>query len=719
MKLHVAFLWHMHQPLYLDPRRGRFSMPWVRLHGLKAYHDMLTSIEEVPGARATFNLVPSLLFQIQAYLNGGTDAFLDMSRIPAGDLDGPSVDFILTHFFSCHWPTMVAPYPRYVQLLNLRGREYSPARAQDARRSFSRQDLLDLQVWFNLTWIGYTGRRDPFVQGLFQKGRLFTEEEKGKLLDFHLEYLGRLIPRYTDLWNRGHIDITTTPFYHPILPLIFDTDIAARANPGVRLPPRFSYPKDVAVQLDRARRFCSKTFGSAPTGLWPSEGSVAPEVVPFVVDAGFSWMATDESVLFSSLDHHGPECLFQPYRFEFEGKAVDMVFRHHELSDLIGFVYKGNDPHVSVSDFIGRLHEILDRTRTLLRFPFVAVILDGENPWEYYPDGGEAFLAGLYAKIDKDPDLELVTITDYLSAHPPSKTLQRLHSASWINNDFGIWIGGEEENKAWQLLGEAREAIERFRLENPGDTRADKAFEFVLAAEGSDWFWWYGDKFATDYAYEFDELFRANLQGVYIALDLPVPPALFDPVRRPRPARPAVLPLAFIHPTIDGRLSYYWEWAGAGVLPLDDKGETMHKGEGRISELAYGFDPTWLYLRIKARESFSAWNGQERLIVRLTSRDHVVSIGCGLREGDSQAWECHVTRDSEELSVMETGVRWAVGDVMEIAIPFALLAAGVHDEVMVTLEMELNGLVQDRWPSEGYISVMVPDADFEKRIWLV
>ncbi|NDY42164.1 hypothetical protein G3N55_04800 [Dissulfurirhabdus thermomarina] len=716
--LHVAFLWHMHQPRYLDPAAGRLVMPWVRLHGVKAYADMAAAAAAA-GVPVTFNLVPSLLRQIEAYGRGISDDFLEVSRRPAEDLRPAERAFVLAHFFSCHWPTMVDPYPRYRELLERRGREFDPARADDVVAAFSAQDLRDLQVWFNLAWVGFAGRKAPLVQELLAKGRLFTEEEKAALLDLHLETLAGLIPAYRALQEEGRVELSTSPFFHPILPLLVDTDTGRRPRPEIALPRRFQHPEDALEQLVRARRCFEECFGAPPRGLWPSEGAVSPEIIPLVQEAGFGWAASDEGILFRSLgDGAGPLDLFRPYRAEWEGASVDMVFRHHELSDAIGFVYQKTDPAVAVADFTGRLREIRERCREMDEPPLVAVILDGENPWEYYPDGGEAFLSGLYRALEADPDLVPVTVGGYLEAHPPERSIAHLYSGSWINSDFGIWIGGEEENRAWSLLSETRAALDRaLAAGEVGEADREAALEAVLAAEGSDWFWWFGDQFVTDYAYEFDRLFRHYLQEVFRRIGRPVPAAVQVPVRRPRPVLPAEEPKGFLHPVVDGRRTHYWEWKGAGSLALGDLGGAMHRGEAPVRRILYGFDLERFYVRLDPTDTdFRDW--EPGLSLRLSWRGEA-EAALHIRPGPEGGWSAEARLDDAGVDLSVAGIRWAVGEIVEVALPFALLGAAKNERLSFRVDLLRDGLVLDRWPREGPLVVTVPDEDFERRIWLV
>ncbi len=720
-ELNVAFLWHMHQPLYLDPLKEHFAMPWVRLHAVKAYTDMIACLDSRPEAKVTFNLVPSLILQVQSYLQGKTDDFLDLSRRPASELSPSDKEFILTHFFSCHWPTMIEPYQRYSQLLGLRGRKFNPSSDSLTIKEFSTQDYLDLQVWFNLTWVGFSSRGHPLISSLLQKGRMFSEREKLDLLDFHSELMRGLIPRYTSKWIDGQIEISTSPFYHPILPLLIDTDLGRRPRPETRLPPRFTHPEDARAQLEMGREFCRDVFGQGPVGLWPSEGSVAPELVPLVEGAGFSWAATDEAILYNSVGQRTEQTLFQPYRLEIDGSSIDMVFRHHELSDLIGFVYQKNDPQDAVSDFISRLNGISRGLQGMDRPPLVAVILDGENPWEYYRDSGWSFLTGLYDTIIREPGLRLVTIGQYLDEYPPTITLNHLDTGSWINKDFGIWIGGQEENRAWEALGHARKALDDAQKRGVAEEALKTARESVFAAEGSDWFWWYGDKFASDYIYGFDFLFRTHLKKVYKALNIPVPEELLVSIRRPRPVVPTDSPTSFIHPKIDGRMSYYWEWVGAGLFTLTNQDNTMYSGMALLSEVFYGFDLDRLYLRIDPRRRcFEDWDTDLVLKITVTSRKVVVAIELIPREHpDLSTGNIKTSRDGKFIAPQESGIECAVDEIVELAVPFVLLEAFSGDKLTFCIETVQSRLVRERWPQEGYIMFHVPDRDFERRLWLV
>jgi alpha-amylase/alpha-mannosidase (GH57 family) len=349
----VAILWHMHQPFYEDLVTREHIMPWVRLHALKDYYGMVALLREFPSIRATFNLVPSLLVQLEAFAaDRARDRYLELGLKPAEQLTVADAEFIVANFFHAQRQRMIDVYPRYAELLE--------RRASAAR--FTIDQLRDLQVWQKLAWI------DPFylsgderVRRLVSKGRGFDEEDKTLLRTVELELLNRVIPEYRDAATRGQIEIATSPFYHPILPLLCDTDVYHRTHPGSPLPRRrFHHPEDAEAQLVRAADCHERLFGRRPVGLWPSEGSVSDAMVPLVSRAGFSWMATDEQILARSLgltfsrDPYGhveqPELLYRPYTVQVGGSSVSCVFRDHVLSDRIGFVYAGWAPDAAADD---------------------------------------------------------------------------------------------------------------------------------------------------------------------------------------------------------------------------------------------------------------------------------------------------------------------------------------------------------------------------------
>ena len=411
-RIHLILLWHMHQPQYRDPSTGRYMLPWTRLHALKDYWGMVSVLEQFPRVHATFNMVPSLVAQIEEYASGVFDEpWFDLVFCPADDLSAEDEEELLAHGFQVNHEILMRRWPRYVELF-----DRSRAKRGDlSAATFQSRDWRDLQVLSQLAWMDEEWlASDPVVSQLSQKGSDFTEQDKELLRAKQLELLGRVLPEYRRAAERGQIEISTTPFYHPILPLLCDTDIACTANPATPLPqPAFRHPEDAREQLQRARRYHQKIFGQPPVGLWPSEGSVSDQALVIAAELGFRWFATDEGVLGRTLgvgfgrdavgvpDNAGR--LYSPLRVRLGQREIVGVFRDHYLSDLIGFVYSRMEAEAAAEDLHRRIRAISERVQ-IGRSLTVSIILDGENAWEYYPGNGREFLRQFYRRIEGDPD---------------------------------------------------------------------------------------------------------------------------------------------------------------------------------------------------------------------------------------------------------------------------------------------------------------------------
>ncbi|MEX2111808.1 MAG: glycoside hydrolase family 57 protein, partial [Pirellulales bacterium] len=415
--LSVAFVWHQHQPYYPDDVAGTNVMPWVRLHGTKDYWGMAMHLKEIPEMRATINLVPSLIAQILGYTDHrAQDEHLRISRLPADSLSESDGHFLLDNFFMAHPQQMIRPFARYWELYQQRG--LSIDTAARALRRFTTRDILDLQCWSNLVWFHPIAFEvEPELAEFRRKGQHWTEDEKQWLLDKQLEILRQVIPLHRELAGSGQLELTTTPFYHPILPLLVDKRLARQAMPHVNLPRHLEgYSEDAAAQVARAVEYHQRTFGSNPRGMWPSEGSVAQAVIPAIAAAGIQWIASDEEILSCSTegwiarDAHGmvrhPEMLYRPWRLEEAGHSLQMIFRDHALSDQIGFHYQRYRPDEAADDLLGKLESIQHAMHAVDGQPgLVSIILDGENCWEYYDNGGLEFLRRLYQRLAGHADI--------------------------------------------------------------------------------------------------------------------------------------------------------------------------------------------------------------------------------------------------------------------------------------------------------------------------
>jgi alpha-amylase/alpha-mannosidase (GH57 family) len=593
----------MHQPLYKDLATGEYRLPWTRFHALKDYYGMVKVLEDFPSVHQTFNLVPSMVVQIQEYASGAAaDPFLDCAVKPAEELSDAEREFILRYFFQANADHLIYRYPRYGELFNIW--KSCGTDAQVARRHFSVQDLRDLQVLSQVAWFDEEFQaHDEQVKALLAKERDYSLQDQALMARKQREILGLVVPVYKEFAARGQIEISTTPFYHPILPLICDSNIAGVSHPGITLPSRFQYPQDALHQLKSAREFMERQFGRAPVGLWPSEGSVSDQALSLAAEAGFQWAASDNGVLARTIHEDGsPEVTYQSYLWQQNGRELRMIFRDHFLSDQVGFVYSGMRAEDAAGHFLDRIRE---NTRPMLERGvdvLVPIILDGENAWEYYDHNGRPFLRELYRRITESSDLAALTVSEALALHSP-RTLDHIHPGSWIDANFDVWIGDEEDNTAWEYLLRARRKFDEVAT-SVSEQQRSLAYEELLIAEGSDWCWWYGPEHISENRIEFDELYRQHLANVYHALGLAPPEELSRPILKsgvPNLNQPPTHP---IHPVIDGEVTSYFEWVGAGRYQPDNRSGAMHRDEPRIRDVYYGADSDNFYLRLDFAQGF-------------------------------------------------------------------------------------------------------------------
>lgn len=566
-KLHLALMWHMHQPAYACDGES-YAMPWVRLHALRDYYTMAALVAEQPQLRVTFNLTPILLAQLDAYARGtATDRALELLRTEAAALSGADRAELLGTFFDASWHQQIFIHERYRELFDMRA----------TGQAFTLQDLRDLQVWFHLAWFSApfrdgvvelaTGERAS-VRRLVEKQRGFTTADLAELLDQQQRVLRAIVPLYRTLHARGQIEIATSPYYHPIVPLVMNTDDATIDRRESSYPPRYAWPEDAAAHIDRAIATYRDAFGTAPAGMWPPEGAVSQHSLPLYGRAGLRWIASDRGVLARSgrwgYAVHDPDVATRAWR-AVEGDAeLAMFFRDTDLSDAIGFRYgPWGDAEAAAADFVAQVRRWLVERWDAAGDRIVTVILDGENAWGEYSNGGVPFLRALYRRLaELDHEIRTVTFRGWLDGEPargiaphPIPSLSRVHdlfTGSWIDEagsapgvDLGTWIGEHEENRAWELLGAART-----RVAACGEPPPPAAIDAILAAEGSDWCWWYGDDQHTEHEPLFDQLFRGHLAAAYRACG-DVPPAeLAEPLIAPELVWTFTRPLAAVPPGV-------------------------------------------------------------------------------------------------------------------------------------------------------------------------
>lgn len=551
--LYLNIIWHQHQPLYYADADGIITRPWVRVHATKDYYDMAATVAKYPDVHVTFNLTPVLLMQMDQFVNDGVkDKYWVLAEKPAVDLTDADRQFILTRFFDANWDHMIRVHPGYKRLLDLRGGT-AAENIQAAMTSFNDQDFRDLQIWFNLAWMDPDLLESDPLKALVAKDHDFNESDKVILFDEVKRVMAQVVPIHKELMEKGQIEVITSPLAHPILPLLYDTELALVGNPNADMPRRFQYVQDDIAQLSEGRAIYKENFGREPTGLWPSEGSVAEQVVPLVSNAGYQWMASGEQVLANSLgigaftrnnndtvlqadQFYRPYWVSGPADGPIKGGKVLMVFRDNLISDKLGFTYSGTPGEEAAADFTQRMENIRQQliTEEANGPHLVSIILDGENAWENYDRDGKDFLNALYRKLSESKTIKTVTVNEYLKKFPNQQDLPELFPGAWFSANYDTWIGEPEEKAAWNLLGQVRGDLEKVILEQKKSGQAvpglDEATRQMYLAEGSDWFWWYGaDQDSGNDAY-FDEGYRALLSNVYKALGKEVPLAVQVPI---------------------------------------------------------------------------------------------------------------------------------------------------------------------------------------------
>jgi alpha-amylase/alpha-mannosidase (GH57 family) len=585
----IAILWHQHQPEYFDPSTGVRHLPWVRMHALKSYLSMAERLlrHEV---KVTINLTPSLLRGLEEYLRGGVDEFLVHARKPVGELTAHERWFILDNFFRIS-RRVVESFPRYRELSDLARAALNSPDPLGAAARFPGSDLQDLRVWFDLAWFHHSERRPGTLVGeLTAKGRGFTAADHEALIACQLDVIARVVPAHGRAFAAGRAELSTSPLYHPILPLLIDTDVAAKASPGLPLPRRFAHPDDALNQVRLGLEAFERVVGVRPQGLWPSEGAVSSATAKLAAACGVRWLGSDEGVLAASLEGFDRDAVYHAY----EHAGVGLLFRDRGLSDLIGFEYhRWPDPSAAARDLVARLRSVRSAHPEA---EVVPVFLDGENAWEHYPVDGDSFLDTLYAELAAAPDLATVSVAEAL-ARLPRRELGELAAGSWIGANFETWIGEEEENRAWEYLGKTRDDLAAATAALSPAARA-AAWDALYTAQGSDYFWWFGDDQDSGRDEEYCRDFRAHLARVYSALGRPAPPFLAEPVVRPRIAG-GLPPRNPISPVINGRVDSPYEWLGAGRVMAAPAGP-MARGAGAGAEIFYGWDGDRLYLRVDA-----------------------------------------------------------------------------------------------------------------------
>jgi alpha-amylase/alpha-mannosidase (GH57 family) len=717
-KLKIALLWHHHQPYYKD-NRGYYRLPWVGLHAQKDYLDLLLIAEQYPNIKQTINLVPSLLKQLDEYASGTAKDKIIYLREKAIETytDQDKID-LLANYFMANPHTMIDPYPRYNQLYE----KYKSTKSLDLKEQISRfndAELRDLQIWFNLSWLGSESKKRPEIKQLIEKEMNFSENDRFVVINHIDILLQKVIPKHAELWKKGKIELTTSPFYHPVLPLLCDNSIARVAQPKLELPElEFAHPEDADAQIKKGLEYFEQLFGKYPAGMWPPEGGISKQTLKLFMANGIKWIASDEEILANSLDRQFRQNdIYHPYRFQTESGSIITFFRDRELSDKIGFVYSSWTAEEAAEDFLSHLRQIKLKLENeggneALKDAVVPIILDGENCWEFYMENGSNFLHLLFQQLNNHPDFKTVTFSEAVKKNE-ARPLSRIFPGSWINHDFNIWIGDNEDRLAWDMLAKTRRFVlqTQKRKELSADLK-EQIWEEIYIAEGSDWCWWYGDDHSSSYDDEFDRLYRNHLIRIYQLLEEDIPEYLFNRIKKKHfVSFQNIVPKYFIYPQIDGKIKYYFDWYDAACYNDIAQQGAMHQNISNIKEILVGFNESALFL---ALQTGSSDVDADKLVVRFYSPKKI-SLICDLNTS-----KCCVSIEKKGRWEAYAGnIKCAIADIMEFEIPFSDLNFKAGDLMKFQVALKEGPQILMQFPQFNLLELPVPDKSYQARNWLV
>ncbi|MBL7995286.1 glycoside hydrolase [bacterium] len=709
-KLNISFLWHQHQPYYkIIQANGKsiYQMPWVRLHAVKDYFDLPRWMDDFPNLKQNFNLVPSLLVQLEDYVHQrAEDRVIQLTLVKSSDLTETDKESILKAFFLANHKRLIFPNKRYHELFT----------KKEKKEIFSLQDFTDLQVWYNLCWVGeYWKKQDPF-KSLLKKGSHFSDKDKMDVIDGHYRIMGEVIPLYQRLVKENKIELSVTPFYHPILPLLCNSGVAydsVKESPDSSF--LFKHPEDAEKQIQKSVSYFDRLFGFKPAGMWPSEGGVSDEALQKIAASNFEWLATDQEILENSAVDAPEKNIYLPHVWQRDGKKLFLVFRDHGLSDAIGFTYSEMTPEDAANDFISRVDAVRKNLLEKNINPggcLLNVILDGENCWEFYRDNGADFLKRLYTKLSESRTIRSVAISDFLkranteNIHLPLVT--QLHPGSWISHNFDIWIRSHrEKNTAWKYVKATRDFLVEKSKSDYSEETIEEAWEEIYLAEGSDWFWWFGDDHQADNKFEFDALFRYHLMRVYDLLHVSPPSYLSMPIMALQSAGAVMtLPTSYIKPKIDGRVSHFYEWIDAGFYEAHLDGDTMHVSDSWFKKVYYGFDEKSVYLRVDFFDHVTEkFKRDDRYSLRFEFVSHVTLIfsTASFAAADHRRIEC----------------RYKLAQIFESEISMESLGLKPGDSIQLSISVYENDREIVRRPSRKPLVIPIPDESSDKYLWSV
>lgn len=608
-KLSLGIYWHMHQPVY--ELEGTYLMPWVRLHAVKDYLDMILVLEKFPKLKLNFNIVPALLDSIIDYAeNNVQDIHSELTVMDTDNLSDDEKSFIINNFFNTKFETMVYKNETYRNLYQKRF-----AKENFSIYDFNAQEYADLMAVFNLVWIDPTHfERYPRLKELWDKQYCYTKDDRIEILDIQKQIIREIIPAFRKYINEGRIELTTSPYYHAILPILIDAKSSAKTGlTSMGLPERLGMGDDAKIQIKTALDRIEEIFGVRPKGMWPPELCIGPKTLEVFTHEGIEWTISDEGILSSSINFdfvrdfkgnvNDPYHLLKVYNYQTKSSNIDVIFRERSIPHLINFEYAGINAQMAAGDLYEKIKTIQNK---LLVSPdethLLTIAADCENCWENYQNDGYEFLNNVYSLIENDDTIETVLISDYIKQDKHKKNLKKIYSGSWIDKTFQYWIGEPEKNKAWAALKNTKDDYNSFKKANKNHPNLNDAKKEILIAEGSDWFWWYGEPNNSGQDFLFDYMFRERLKNVYTLLGM-TPPEYLNNSIITKIEVPFKLPKRPVTPKMDGSISSSDDWYNAGIISMLDG--PVYRENKNVDKIEFGCDNTNIYFRLHVSKNAS------------------------------------------------------------------------------------------------------------------
>lgn len=750
-KLSIAFYWHMHQPVYQLTSGGDYLMPWVRLHAVKDYLDMAMWTKKFDKLKLNFNIVPILVDSIIDYAEKGAhDIHSRMTITPENELKQEDKIFILNNFFDANYQTMILTNPEYHRLYQIVQTE-----GTNDTSIFTNQEYADLMALFNLAWIDPSYKTSiPELKKLIKKGKNYTLEDRINIIEIQRDIIRKIIPSTKKLVEKNKIEITTSPYYHPILPILLDyKNIKKNQIPDDDIS-NLKTELDAKVQTEMALDRIEEVFGKRPRGIWPSEHCVNGKTLELLSSLGVEWSISDEGILANSInfefehDFKGylkePYHLLKTYRYKTKNTDLKMIFRDSAIPNLISFEYQNHNPIATANDLYDRIKVLQSK---ILSSPdrehLLTIALDGENCWENYLEDGASFLKTLYTLITEDETLETVLISDYLDNTKEDKPLNKIAAGSWMNRNFKLWIDEPVKDIAWTYLKRVRQDFSNFVKREPLNPNIELARRELFICEGSDWFWWYGEPNDSGRDNIFDFLFRTHLKNIYRYLDLDTPKYLDDPISNISTTKPSKYPKSLISPEINGKFVTTEEdiWNNAGFIEIPD-GPVLRESK-LFDKIRFGNDENYFYLKFNlnkylrensdlSRRTYQMYiylrkasNRQVLAPVRLINKTQNISpvsmekfhneIQIAIRNDKLQLLRI-IKAIPGDMWVLEQAktIETEYDEVLDVKIPFELLDIK-NGETLEFLFVNANYGIKDFYiPNEMVLSVTRPSLVLQK-----